>query len=139
MEKKKGLRPRKFIPGWDYLEYLLVRLLMGLLGALPLAVMSSLGRNLGELSFYLWGSRRQIALANLDIAYGASKSKGEKRQIAKKAFGSITLSLLEYMRVKGKAPKRSRTSNLLIRSQTLYPVELWAPEKGQECILLILN
>ncbi len=24
------------------------------------------------------------------------------------------------------APKRSRTPNLLIRSQTLYPVELWA-------------
>jgi hypothetical protein len=24
------------------------------------------------------------------------------------------------------APKRSRTPNLLIRSQTLYPIELWA-------------
>ena len=27
---------------------------------------------------------------------------------------------------KNYAPKRSRTPNLLIRSQTLYPVELWA-------------
>src|SRR5262249_29485362 len=26
------------------------------------------------------------------------------------------------------APRRTRTSNLLIRSQMLYPIELWAPE-----------
>ena len=28
------------------------------------------------------------------------------------------------------APKRSRTPNLLIRSQTLYPIELWAQDNG---------
>src|SRR5215203_3223185 len=26
------------------------------------------------------------------------------------------------------APRRTRTSNLLIRSQMLYPIELWAPK-----------
>lgn len=28
------------------------------------------------------------------------------------------------------APKGSRTPNLLIRSQTLYPIELWAQKYG---------
>ena len=32
---------------------------------------------------------------------------------------------LEEMRENG-APRRTRTPNLLIRSQTLYPIELWA-------------
>ena len=28
-------------------------------------------------------------------------------------------------------PSRTRTCDLLVRSQTLYPTELWAPEAGQ--------
>ena len=28
-------------------------------------------------------------------------------------------------------PSRTRTCDLLVRSQTLYPTELWAPEEGQ--------
>ena len=35
---------------------------------------------------------------------------------------ALSNSLLSYYG----APKRSRTPNLLIRSQTLYPIELWA-------------
>ena len=31
------------------------------------------------------------------------------------------------------APRRSRTPNLLIRSQTLYPVELWVHQAVRKC------
>ena len=36
------------------------------------------------------------------------------------------------------APKRSRTPNLLIRSQTLYPIELWAHFKQQKDYIIII-
>ena len=32
---------------------------------------------------------------------------------------------------KTSGPSRTRTCDLLVRSQTLYPTELWAPEEGQ--------
>ena len=37
--------------------------------------------------------------------------------------------LSELMLPPQNAPRRTRTSNLLIRSQMLYPIELWAQKK----------
>jgi hypothetical protein len=42
---------------------------------------------------------------------------------------STKLSYFPLLKKKAYAPKRSRTPNLLIRSQTLYPIELWAHMK----------
>ena len=41
----------------------------------------------------------------------------------------LTLERWEFRALKN-TPRRSRTPNLLIRSQTLYPIELWAHFKS---------
>ena len=44
-------------------------------------------------------------------------------------FNCVTEKL--YVTTANGAPGRTRTLNLLIRSQTLYPIELRAPKEGQ--------
>ena len=48
----------------------------------------------GRLAFHLMARERRIALTNLDIAFGQSKSLEEKRRIACSAFQTFARSLL---------------------------------------------
>ena len=65
-------------------------------------------------------------LTNIDLNYNEfGNRKKEERFLLNKSF-RINKKKIRNILFRIDAPKRSRTPNLLIRSQTLYPVELWA-------------
>jgi len=66
-----------------------------LVSLLPRSAMVKLGRGLGSLSYSLWKSRRAIARANLDLAFGDTKTADEKEAIARESFVNIGASLME--------------------------------------------
>jgi len=74
-----------------------VRIVLGLLWLLswlPLAVQAAIGRGLGRLLWVLAGSRRKVALRNLELTM-PDKSAAERRAIAYENFQWIARSILE--------------------------------------------
>ena len=73
------------------------RLVLGvlwLLSWLPLAVQAAVGRGLGRLLWVLAGSRRRVALRNIELTM-PEKSEAERRAIAYENFQWIARSFLE--------------------------------------------
>ena len=73
------------------------RLVLGflwLLSWLPLAVQAAIGRGLGRLLWVLAGSRRRVALRNLELTM-PERSEAERRAIAYQNFQWIARSFLE--------------------------------------------
>ncbi len=65
-----------------------------LLHWLPLPVMAALGNGLGRVLYRLAGSRRKVALRNLELCF-PSKSPAEREALAKEHFKWLTRSILE--------------------------------------------
>lgn len=78
---------------------LLFRFISFIILALPIKIGLILGQVFGNLSFYILKKDRKKALKNLDIAFGDSKSKAEKRNIAKKAFENLGKNFVEVMSI----------------------------------------
>jgi KDO2-lipid IV(A) lauroyltransferase len=76
------------------LELALVRLLMRGVSWLSRRSLRRIGQVFGGLAYYLCRSRRRVALANLDIAFGATKTPAEKQRIARASFQSLTSTML---------------------------------------------
>ena len=70
----------------DGLLYLLVRMLVALLQALPLTAVARLGRAGGSLAWWLDARHRRVALANLERCFGREKSVEEIRALARENF-----------------------------------------------------
>jgi len=76
------------------LEVLLVGALTRLLPLLPHRGLVAVGRMLGLVAYRLLSKQRRIALANLDIAFGTTKSAQEKEQIARRSMQQFALTIL---------------------------------------------
>jgi len=86
------------------------RLVLGflwLLSWLPLALQAAVGRGLGRLLWVLAGSRRRIALRNLELTM-PDKSPEERRAIARENFQWIARSILERGLLWYASPERLR-------------------------------
>jgi lauroyl/myristoyl acyltransferase len=86
-----------------------VRLLYRLVPLLPRECLIALGRGLGRIGFLLLRHDRQVALANLDLAYGASLSPRTKRRIARRSFenfGQVGLEIFWACRLDAAALER---------------------------------
>lgn len=59
------------------------------------------GAGVGFLAYYLAPKRRRIALANLDVAFGAEKSSAEKRAIARSSFSHIGAVAFDLITLRG--------------------------------------
>jgi KDO2-lipid IV(A) lauroyltransferase len=57
--------------------------------------MVKLGRAFGSLTYLIWKGRRRVALSNLDLAFGGTKTEEQKREIAKEAFKNIGATVME--------------------------------------------
>ena len=68
--------------------------LMWLLPWLPLPVLAALGQGLGALLYRLAGSRRRIALRNLELCF-PDMPQAQREAVAREHFGWLTRSLLE--------------------------------------------
>lgn len=73
---------------------------IGLLRLLPLTWTDWIVRRAAGLGFLLLARRREIALSNLDIAFGDSLEARRKTQIARQAFESMALGAAELFLVK---------------------------------------
>lgn len=83
---------------WKRVRYRLEALVLELLAAtVPLLSRKMLVRvanAIGWLAFHVAAKDRRIALTNLDIAFGSTKSMDEKRRIARSAFQNFARSFL---------------------------------------------
>lgn len=80
-----------------FLEYILYQGLSACVRSLSADSVYQLGRALGRLSFLAGGKRKRIALINLDIAFGDSKTQADKNKIAKDSFIQLTVSALQCL------------------------------------------
>jgi len=76
-------------------EAVLVCLGMLFIPFLPRTWLVGLARGLGNASFALSGKLRRIALANLDVAFGASLTADRKQAIARESFQTFALLILD--------------------------------------------
>ena len=81
--------------------------LLWLLSWLPLAVQAAIGRGLGRLLWVLAGSRRKVALRNLELTM-PDKTPEERRAIARENFQWIARSILERGLLWYASPERLR-------------------------------
>lgn len=78
----------------DFCIYLLYRAGTAIASALPLRVLFGLGSIFGAISWILLGKYRQLALRNLEIAFGGEKSPAELRRIGRLHFQRAAANLL---------------------------------------------
>jgi len=87
-------------PSFSYwLQYLLVRFLALLATVLPVEISHRLACGFGTLSYWILGKRRKIALENITTAFGDSLPAGRTKEIARSAFQSAALSMMELFTV----------------------------------------
>ena len=133
VQKKKSFKPRDFFPGWNFLEYLFLRVASEIVNAFPIEISSWIARRVGDLLFFLMTERRKIAFDNLDIAFGNTKTTTEKRRIARESFRHLTTSLMEFFRI----PKILKGSERRFRFQgAQYTDQAFAKGKG---VLLVIS
>jgi KDO2-lipid IV(A) lauroyltransferase len=101
MDKTLMAKFRSFLPERNLFEYVFVHRLMASINLFPISVSTWIARRLGEVIFLIIGSRRKIALRNLAIAFGDSKSERQRRQIALESFRHLATCLMEFFRLPG--------------------------------------
>ena len=78
----------------DFCVYLLYRAALGLIHALPLRFVFSLGKGLGFCGWLLLPKYRHLARRNVEIAFGDEKSSAEKERIVRRHFQQLGANLL---------------------------------------------
>lgn len=78
-------------------EYALFLFLALLIRPLTPAGIHRIGKAMGNLAYFLASKRKRIALTNLDIAFGDSKTRHEKQRIIKKSFSQMAVSALQCL------------------------------------------
>ena len=79
------------------LEYLIVLFFIFSLKNLSAKTIFRIGSILGKISYSVATKRRQIALINLNIAFGNKKTTNEKNEIIKKSFTQTALTTLQSL------------------------------------------
>src|SRR5688572_5526809 len=86
-----------------WLEYIPVRVLFAVLGAMPRGAALRVGMSLGRLGYRFAGGLRRVAVRNLEIAF-PEKSQDEREAIALASFENLGRILGELSQF----PKTSR-------------------------------
>ncbi len=115
----------------QYLTYLLLASFGFLISLLSYPMIHFLGRKLGRLLFHLHRSFRKKTLCNLAIAFGDSLSEKERVELGKKSFENLTITCLEFFRLKRSKNNLSEIVELEKREEILALME-----KGQGVVFL---
>ena len=78
----------------DFCVYFCYRAALAFITALPLRLVFSLGKGLGLIAWLLLPAYRQLALRNVEIAFGAEKSEREKSTLVRRHFQQLGANLL---------------------------------------------
>lgn len=116
----------------DFMVFSLLRALMAVINVFPIAVSTWIARRIGDIIFLLLVRRRKVALENLTIAFGNSKSNAQKMNIARETFRHLATSLMEFFRLP-KFVKKSEGHVRLIGTEHLDR----AFERGKGAILVM--
>ena len=82
-----------------YIIYLLLRGFSISINLLPEGFALRVGRQLGNVMYYLDLEHRKVAIQNLHIAFGQEKSEEEMRSIAKRNFQNLGMTTVEFFRI----------------------------------------
>jgi KDO2-lipid IV(A) lauroyltransferase len=83
----------------SYPTYLLVKGSSFLVNLLPEGFALWVGRQLGNMGYYLDWEHRKVALQNLHVAFGQEKSESEINAIARKTFQHLGMMVIEFFRI----------------------------------------
>ncbi len=120
-------------PSLNYwLQYVLVRFLALLATILPVEVSHRVACGFGTLTYWILRKRRKIALENIAGALGDSLPDPRKKEIARSAFQSAALSMMELFTVE-KIKKEAQARFKLFGNEFLEEAFL----KGQGVVLVI--
>lgn len=87
------------VPGWNFMEYVLVRAAAAFLALLPASAAASFSGFLGSAIYLLSAKRRKTALENLETAFGASLPLSRKKEIARKSLAHTLFSIFEFFNI----------------------------------------
>ncbi|MBM4339810.1 MAG: hypothetical protein FJ110_09720 [Deltaproteobacteria bacterium] len=79
--------------------YILIRLLGFFINLLPERFALWIGRQFGNLMYYIDVEHRRVAIDNLKIAFGEEKTEAERYSIAKKNFQNLGMMAVEFLRI----------------------------------------
>jgi heptosyltransferase-2 len=83
----------------EYFVYLIYRTGFALIALLPLRTAFALGDALGFCSWLVLGKYRRLGFHNIDIAFGAEKSRREKRRLVRHHFQRLGANLLSSLKL----------------------------------------
>lgn len=75
----------------------MLRLGMAVIPRLPRQAVLFLSRCMGSIAFHASARTRRLGLANLDVAFGETKSEREKKRILKKSLCNFSLVMLDLL------------------------------------------
>jgi KDO2-lipid IV(A) lauroyltransferase len=114
------------------LQYLLVQFLAFTSTILPVELSHGIACRFGDLSYWILEKRRKIALENISQAFGNTLPDRRKKEIARAAFQSAALSMMELFTV-AKIKKEAATRFQLFGNEFLEE----AFSKDQGVVLVI--
>jgi len=82
-----------------YFIYLILRGFSFLINLLPESIALWVGRQMGNVAYYLDWEHRRVAFQNLHIAFGQEKSEEERRSIAKRNFQHMGMMVIEFFQI----------------------------------------
>ena len=82
----------------DWLVTFIIRILGAIVRSLPKRSAMALGSGLGDFLYFALKKRRQIALENLQIAFGDEMSANERVQVCRRCFQQIGKTAIEFLR-----------------------------------------
>lgn len=112
------------------------RLAMAVLPHLSLRAIRRLARWLGWAAYHLAGKARRIALANLDVVFGETKSLAEKKRIARCSMENLTATILTLPWSRGLTAEKLREVVELDAGELARVREVLGRGKGIVCATL---
>ena len=81
-------------------QFYAIRALAFIFNLFPFSFSSWIAKNVGRVFYFCVAGRRNIALGNLEKAYGNTLSPQQKKTLARKSFENTALSVLELFLIK---------------------------------------
>jgi len=94
-------------------EWYAVQALVTVLGLMPLSLSGWVVKRVADIYLFCSPTRRTIMLENLTIAYGDTRSAGQKRHIARRSFENHALSILELFVINKMKPHAARRFSII--------------------------
>jgi KDO2-lipid IV(A) lauroyltransferase len=88
--------------GRHLLEELVFVAAQGLLAAAPQRLALAIGRGLGRLAYRSLGSRRRVALENLNRVFGSDLTPAQTARLARRSFESLGMLLADFAALPGR-------------------------------------